>query len=121
VCEGYLPPPSSPPTPISDSCFQHIYISQAEFKKKHIHLVSEKLCAALTSFVEENHVDYQKEKFVAGGGFFDEADMRTRYVDKPDQLENVFKNARTVICKVRQIRLWQDPKYEAIEHRGLTR
>jgi hypothetical protein len=26
-----------------------------------------------------------------------------------------------VICKVRQIRLWQDPKYEAIEHRGLTR
>ena len=72
------------------------------------------MAGALTTYVEENHVEYQKGKFIAGGGFFDEIDMKKRYKDKPEQLANIFQNARSFVCGVRNTRLWQDPNYEAI-------
>ena len=43
--------------------------------------------------------------------------MTDKYKDKPDQLASIFKNAETMTCSVRNVKLWQDPQY-VLEHKS---
>lgn len=71
------------------------------------------MAAGLVSTIEEAEEEFDKERFVAGGGFYDAVDMAERYKGKPEQLDSIFKNSRKITCPIRNVELWQDPGYQA--------
>ena len=50
-------------------------------------------------------------KFTGTGDFMDEIDLDIKYANKPDQLANIKKNTRTMLCPVRRVKLFEDMKY----------
>jgi hypothetical protein len=62
-------------------------------------------------------------KMKAKGVFKDKEDMEAKYKDKPLQLQNIFRNAATLVCPTKEVQMWADPEisvsliYEEIEER----
>ena len=71
------------------------------------------MAAGLVTTIEEAKEEFDKERFVAGGGFYDAVDMAERYKGKPELLDSIFKNSRKITCPIRNVELWQDPGYQA--------
>ena len=44
----------------------------------------------------------------------DEIDLTKKYSDKPDQLANLLKNAPTIQCSIKKIKMYADPEYEVV-------
>ena len=84
-----------------------------EFKNRTKHKTIAEVAADLKIEVEEKSEFFQKERFTAKGGFFDEIDMRKRYEGKPEQLANVLRDGRKFFCHIRGVQLIQDPAYSA--------
>ena len=61
--------------------------------------------------VEEGWEAYEAEEFGMDGNFLDKEDMDDKYKNKPEQLDNIHKNARKLSCPTRGVELWEDPKW----------
>ena len=82
-----------------------------EIYREHHNLVGDHLLAVIKEAVEETNLESLKKKLAMEGAFKDEEDLTKKYKDKGDQLANIFANSITMICPVRQVKLWVDPEF----------
>ena len=75
---------------------------------------------AVEETIEECKVTEDNEFFFNDGHFLDEDDLKTKYEKKPQQLESIMENARTHFCKVRKVKLYEDPDYNSKVSQGQT-
>ena len=75
---------------------------------------------AVEETIEECKVTEDNEFFFNDGHFLDEDDLKTKYEKKPQQLESIMENARTVFCPVRKVKLYEDPDYNSKASQGQT-
>ena len=75
---------------------------------------------AVEETIEECKVTEDKDLFINDGHFIDEDDLKTKYEKKPQQLESIMENARTVFCPVRKVKLYEDPDYNSKASQGQT-
>ena len=88
------------------------------FKERSIDKLSDDIAASLHVIVEEGWEAYAAEEFGMDGNFLDKEDMDDKYKNKPEQLENIYKNARKIICPTRGVELWEDPKWCSTQKTG---
>ena len=55
---------------------------------------------------------------MGNGRFLDTEDLEEKYKSKPEQLAAIYKNARTILCPVREVQLWEDPEFSSSASRG---
>ena len=73
-----------------------------------MHLFKDGLVKELTEAIELSQTTKSTMKFASTGRFMDEEDLREKYKNKPDQLEQIFQNARSMKHPDRQVTLWED-------------
>lgn len=76
--------------------------------------VGDNLKALVTQTTEHKFMDKMLNAFGAKGKFMDEEDVRTAFVNKPDQLANILMNARRHTCRTRKVVLYEVPDYESV-------
>ena len=91
---------------------------KAAFRERHRDKLSEDIAASLSVIVEEGWEAYQTNEFGMDGNFLDKEDMDLKYKNKPEQLENIYKNARTITCPTRGVQLWEDPNWSSSAKNG---
>ena len=69
------------------------------------------LAMKFTENTTESRADAFSSEFNDLGKFMDEDDLTEKYKNKPEQLKNIFANATTTHCAVRNVTLWADPEY----------
>ena len=75
---------------------------------------------AVKERIEECKVTEEKDLFINDGHYLDEIDLKIKYEKKPQQLESILENARTVFCPVRKVKLYEDPDYNSKASQGQT-
>jgi len=75
---------------------------------------------AVKETIEESKVTEDKDIFTNDGHYMDEGDLKIKYEKKPQQLEAILDNARTVFCPIRKVKLYEDPDYNSKASQGLT-
>ena len=83
------------------------------FYEAHAHLRGEDLRVKVEEVVQDWKTSTTKMEFEQEGEFYEEADLRLKYHDRPETLNNILKNARTFFCPVKRVTLYADPKYKA--------
>ena len=78
----------------------------------------EELPAKLRTYITEVTTDFGRNELGKYGNFLDKEDLDKKYADKPAQLAAIYKNARTMVCEVRECQLWEDPEYKSAEVAG---
>jgi len=76
--------------------------------KDAVHLFKEGLVKELTEAIEISQTTKSTMKFASTGRFMDEEDLKEKYKNKPDQLEQIFDNARTMTHPDRKVTMWED-------------
>jgi hypothetical protein len=76
--------------------------------KDAVHLFKEGLVKELTEAIEISQTTKSTIKFASAGRFMDEEDLKEKYKNKPDQLEQIFDNARTMTHPDRKVTMWED-------------
>ena len=87
--------------------------SPRPFYEAHAHLRGDDLRVKVEEVVQDWKTSTTKMEFEQEGEFYEEADLRLKYHDRPETLNNILKNARTFFCPVKRVTLYADPKYKA--------
>ena len=98
--------------------FQKLSADKKAFKERNKDKLSENMAESLHVIVEEGWEAYEAEEFGMDGNVLDKDDMDEKYKNKPEQLENICKNARKNICPTRGVALWEDPKWCSTQKTG---
>ena len=69
------------------------------------------LAAVIETLVTSKTTTTNTVSFKGTGEWFDEADLTTKYVKKPQQLAAILRNTRKVYDTIREITLYEDMKY----------
>lgn len=91
-------------------CFYH-----KEFFLHNQQTMGANLAMAIEQVTSYSHESSQSSNFVAAGEWLDDADLAKKFEGKPEQLEAVKRNARTMFCQLRQVTL-----YEMLEYKSAT-
>lgn len=83
------------------------------FYEAHAHLRGDDLRVKVEEVVQDWKTSTTKMEFEQEGEFYEEADLRLKYHDRPETLNNILRNARTFFCPVKRVTLYADPKYKA--------
>ena len=84
---------------------------RVQFLRDAEHSFGDDLAKKIRCTMEQIQVTQSISSFSAGGGFYDEIDMKEKYNGKPEQLANIFKYAHSFTCPIRKVKLYQDPEY----------
>ena len=82
-----------------------------ELAKENHELCGRDLALMIHRSTEEIRKSRVVRKLCANGHLKDKVDLEDKYKNKPDQLENIFKNAYSILCPIRQVTLWADPEF----------
>ena len=86
--------------------------SKAKWMRDNAKVFGQELQKSVLEAIEESRVQRNLTEFINSGAFKDKNDLEAKYKDKPDQLSNIFRNARTMTCPVRSVMLRLDPDYK---------
>ncbi len=81
------------------------------FLLEHKSLVGESLGKAMACYAERSRKLEASESFKGTGEFLDEDEVRARFQGKDKQIESILKNANQLECPVREVTLYEVPKY----------
>ena len=85
--------------------------ARAAFFAKHRETFGDDLKTALQLETSETATETARQKLSEEGDWLDEADLRERYANKPDQVTNVLAYARTMLHPVRRVTLYLDTNF----------
>ena len=91
------------------------------FYQDHPHLRGEDLRLKVEEVVTDWKTSTTRFEFNQDAEYFDETDLRKKYADKPDVLQNILLNSKRFFCPVKKQTMYADPKYtarvqDAVEH-----
>ena len=69
--------------------------------------------AAFSVYVEEHLVEFKRDTMKKAGGFKDEDDIKDKYMNKPQQLAAILRNAPRMWGPVREVELTEDPEFSS--------
>ena len=87
---------------------------KAEFRDRNKETRVQDMPAALTTYVTESFQELESCAANAKGLFKDKEDLTEKYSKKPEQLQAIFENAKTMQCPVRNVQLWEDPEFSTV-------
>ena len=79
-------------------------------------LVKEDLHLKMQELIVHTHRRTSILSFTGTGNFIDEEDVRTKYANKPSQLEAVLQNSRTMLHPTRRVTLYEDLDFASKMH-----
>ena len=91
------------------------------FFNKASDLMGQPLKKQLEQAITQSHVKTQSWKFKGHGNFHPKEYFEQKYKDKPEELANVFANARTMEHPDSKANLWEDREFSLLEERGEDR
>lgn len=91
---------------------------RADFFLKNADLMGKDLAKAITNTASLSYTDEQVDGFLASGKWLDEIDLDEKYKNKPEQLAEIKKRARTFVHPTRQVKLYEDLDFDSTA--GLT-
>ena len=91
---------------------------RADFFLKNADLMGKDLAKAITNTTSLSYTDEQVDGFLASGKWLDEIDLDEKYKNKPEQLAEIKKRARTFVHPTRQVKLYEDLDFDSTA--GLT-
>ena len=91
---------------------------RADFFLKNADLMGKDLAKAITNTASLSYTDEQVDGFLASGKWLDEIDLDEKYKNKPEQLAEIKKRARTFVHPTRQVKLYEDLDFDSSA--GLT-
>lgn len=83
------------------------------FFQDYPHLRGDELRQKIEEIVQDWKTETTRYEFNSQADFMDETDLKKKYHDKPEILENILRNGRQFFCPVKKIMLYGDPKYDA--------
>ncbi len=81
---------------------------KVEFMKRSRSLLGDSLKKTLSEAVVQSQTRSTSWTFRSTGKYLDEEALRTKYADKPQQLEAIFQNAPSMVHPDRKVQMWQD-------------
>ena len=73
------------------------------------------LAAKMQESITRTKSRFLTTRFTGRGTFLDEADLREKYKEKPEQLANMLKHAETYLCPYRKVELYKDMEFTAVD------
>jgi hypothetical protein len=87
---------------------------KAQFYAKSHNLLGKDLAMQICESVSVAKSISESKKLIDRSKYKDEIDLKEDYKNKPEQLKNILKNAPTMECPIRKVKLYADPDYEVV-------
>ena len=87
--------------------------ARQDFFLQNADLLGTDLRKAITNTVSVSYTDEQIDGFLANGKWLDEEDLDEKYKNKPAQLAEIKKRARTFVHPTRQVKLYEDLDFDS--------
>ena len=84
---------------------------KAEFIKESPEFLGNELKAKMKMVATQEMESKQTISIQGKGRYKDSTDLGIKYKDKPEQLENIKKHAKTFVCPTRLVQVWEDLEY----------
>ena len=98
---------------LSTSCGALTREERQDFFLENAALMGKDLVKAITNTVSLSYTDEQIDGFLANGKWLDEEDLDEKYKNKPAQLAEIKKRARTFVHPTRQVKLYEDLDFDS--------
>ena len=91
---------------------------RATWKLENRDSIGQDLAASLKLLLHTKSSTYSDSKLKAVGDYVDEDDLKQRYKDKPEQLQNILANAETFYHPTRKVTLYLDAQFSKQAEKG---